>query len=175
MQLPHLMDFYNELIIKQDYFECHEIMEEAWKSKSNFTKKDPEVFLILLATGEYHYRRNNSIGAKRSYKRALSLYYENRYDLQAFGMEDALIDLMRARLSRMSTSAFIPASFPLTEPTWAALHASYGNGITIDAFRKKSEKRFIQDPAVVHKHRLRDRSGVIREREAAIKKRKHHE
>lgn len=174
MQLPHLMDFYNELIIKQDYFECHEIMEEAWKSKSAFTKKDPEVFLILLATGEYHYRQNNIAGSVRSYERALRLYDENQYDLRALGMKDELIDMMHRRLSRMPIDSFTPPVFPLADWIWQRLHGHYGRNMTYEAFRKASVDRFVYDEAVVYKHRLRDRSEVIREREAAIKKRKHH-
>src|SRR5699024_1451501 len=49
LKTADLLEFYNELIIKQDYFECHEIMEEAWKSKAERSKEDPEVFLILMA------------------------------------------------------------------------------------------------------------------------------
>ncbi|MFC3418168.1 DUF309 domain-containing protein [Salinicoccus hispanicus] len=174
MKLLHLMDFYNELIIKQDYFECHEIMEEAWKSKPMFTKKDAEVFLILLATGEYHYRRGNIPGAVKSYERALLLYHENEYDLGALGMTVDLIDMMHERLSRMPHDAFTPMQFPLTDHIWQALHREHAGGMTYEAFRKDSEDRFVSDAAVVCKHRLRDRSDVIREREAAIKKRKHH-
>ncbi|MCG1009067.1 DUF309 domain-containing protein [Salinicoccus sp. ID82-1] len=173
MQLLHLMDFYNELIIKQDYFECHEIMEEAWKSKPMFTKKDAEVFLILLATGEYHYRRQNITGAVKSYGRALRLYRENDYDLASLGVTDDLIGMMHRRLARMPDAAFTPMPFPLTDRMWRALHQEYAGGMTYEAFRKDLEYRFVSDEAIVHKHRLRDRSDVIREREAAIKKRKH--
>lgn len=46
----------------RDYFECHELLEEFWKNKPEFTKQDFEVGLILLATGQYHMRRGNITG-----------------------------------------------------------------------------------------------------------------
>ncbi|WP_342387006.1 DUF309 domain-containing protein [Salinicoccus bachuensis] len=173
MKLLHLIDFYNELIIKQDYFECHEIMEAAWKSKPDFSKNDPEVFLILLATGEYHYRRGNINGAIRSYRRAMKLHDENMYDLAALGMDDALIGMMAQRMDDMETEPFRPLPFPLTADMWLVLHRHYGGPLDIGAFKTWAEGRFVRDASIVFKHRLRDRSDVILEREAAIKKRKH--
>lgn len=173
MKLFHLIDFYNELIIKQDYFECHEIMEAAWKSKPDFSKNDAEVFLILLATGEYHYRRANINGARRSYRRALKLHEENMYDLAALGMEDALIGMMVQRMDDMETEPFRPLPFPLTEDMWLALHRHCGDPLDIEAFKRWARARFVRDAPIVSKHRLRDRTDVILEREAAIKKRKH--
>ena len=48
---------------KQHYFLCHDILEEAWKSNINFSKKDGIVSLILFSTAMYHYRRGNTKGA----------------------------------------------------------------------------------------------------------------
>ena len=44
-------------------FMCHDILEEAWKSNINFSKKDGIVSLILFSTAMYHYRRGNTKGA----------------------------------------------------------------------------------------------------------------
>lgn len=174
MDRTQLLDFYNELIIKQDYFECHEIMEMHWKSKAVFTKHDPEVFLILIAVAEYHYRRGNKTGAERSYDRAIALYEMHDYDLFPLGMKDDLVEMIRERRRSISTTPFIPMPFPLTEEVWAHLHALRDPLTPIGTFQKNIMNIFVQDEAIVFKHRLRDRSGVISDREAAIKKRKHH-
>ncbi|MBY8908409.1 DUF309 domain-containing protein [Salinicoccus roseus] len=175
MKLFHLIDFYNELIIKQDYFECHEIMEATWKSSPAFSKNDAEVFLILLATGEYHYRRGNINGAVRAYRRALKLHEENTYDLTALGMGEELVEMMIARMENMEDMPFHPLAYPLTEDMWQALHehGGYGPSPDIEAFKRWTRDRVVQDEEIVYKHRLRDRTEVLLEREAAIKKRKH--
>ncbi len=174
MDRTQLLDFYNELIIKQDYFECHEIMESHWKSKAAFTKHDPEVFLILVAVAEYHYRQGNTVGAERSYNRAIALYEAHGYDLFSLGMTENLIAMIHERKKHIKTTPFTPLQFPLTVETWSHLHTMHDPLTPIGTFREMAINIFVKDEAIVFKHRLRDRSGVISDREASIKKRKHH-
>jgi len=58
---------------------------------------------------------------------------------------------------------------------WQALHkhGGYGPSPDIEAFKRWTRDRVVQDEEIVYKHRLRDRADVLLEREAAIKKRKH--
>ena len=51
--------YFNE---NQDYFECHEVLEEYWKSLPDGGKEHPLTAYILLATGMYHWRRGNTTG-----------------------------------------------------------------------------------------------------------------
>ncbi|GAA3725537.1 DUF309 domain-containing protein [Salinicoccus jeotgali] len=173
MERTQLLDFYNELIIKQDYFECHEIMESHWKSKPVLTKHDPEVFLILVAVAEYHYRQGNTAGAERSYSRAIALYDAHEYDLFSLGMTEILITMIHERKKHIKTIPFTPLQFPLTDETWSHLHAMQDPSTPIGTFREMAINRFVQEEGIVFKHRLRDRSDVISDRNAAIKKRKH--
>ncbi|WP_411844369.1 DUF309 domain-containing protein [Salinicoccus sp. HZC-1] len=174
MKQSDLLEFYNELIIKQDYFECHEIMEEAWKRKNPRTKEDPEVFLILMAVGEYHYRRQNVAGAKKSYSKALKIYEDNPFSLENLGMEESLISAMISRMENMSSAKFKPLHFPLTRHILRRLHETYIHVLSYDGFLNWIREHQVTDEFIINKHLLRDRSQVVQEREAALKKRKHH-
>ena len=148
-----LLQFFNELIIKQDYFECHEIMEEAWKDKEIFTKEDPEVFFVLIVTGEYHYRRDNVIGAATSYKRALKLYEKHQYDVTAFGFGEEFIEMLQNRYSWV----------------YESLYEMYQDDFdSYSAFTLEILERFEKDESVIHRHRLRDREDVIEARLEAL-------
>ena len=73
---------------KQHYFLCHDILEEAWKAQPTFSKDDPVVALILLATACYHHRRGNFKGAHRSYKKALTVCrHHDKLTFQALGVD----------------------------------------------------------------------------------------
>ena len=69
---------YNPLFVKfivyfnenQDFFECHEVLEEYWKLSPDRTKEHPLVGYILLSTAMYHWRRGNTTGADRTIKKA---------------------------------------------------------------------------------------------------------
>ena len=64
-----LSHFYYQFHTHQHYFLCHDILEELWKSKPNFSKKDAVVSLILFSTAMYHYRRCNKLGALKAFKK----------------------------------------------------------------------------------------------------------
>ena len=59
--------YFNE---NQDYFECHEVLEELWKKKEPLDKDHWLVALILLSTGLYHWRRGNRKGAEKTLQNA---------------------------------------------------------------------------------------------------------
>ncbi|WP_017548912.1 DUF309 domain-containing protein [Salinicoccus carnicancri] len=173
MKTADLLEFYNELIIKQDYFECHEIMEEAWKSKAERTKEDPEVFLILMAVGEYHYRRGNIAGAVKSYQKALTIFDRRPFVLEKGGLEPSIISIMEGRLSDMHDVPFSPLEFPLTQTILIELNSTYMPAMPYESFLKWRKKRHVTDEFTVNKHLMRDRRQVEADRKAALKKRKH--
>src|SRR5699024_10385310 len=108
LKTADLLEFYNELIIKQDYFECNEIMEEAWKSKAERSKEDPEVFHILMAVGEYHYIRGNIDSDVKSYRKALSIFASRSIRLEEWGLEPSVISVMERRIANMHDLRFSP-------------------------------------------------------------------
>jgi hypothetical protein len=165
-----LIDFFNELIIKQDYFECHEILEEAWKEKGNFTKEDVEVFLILIVTGEYHYRRDNLIGATTSYKRALKLYESNHYHFDHLGFEDSFIDDIYKRFYKLSEKPFEPMQFPVKDWVYQDLYDLYEDEFdSYSQFTISILANVVRNKHITDKHRLRDRSDVVEARLQALK------
>ena len=164
-----IIEFFNELIIKQDYFECHEIMEDAWKDKENFTKTDAEVFIVLIVTGEYHYRRDNIIGATTSYKRALKLYEDHQYDLSEFGFEDGFIDKIEKRYHEIPKNSFVPMQFPIQDWVWEALYNAHESEFdSFSQFMTTMLANFETAVHITHKHSMRDRSDVIQKRLEAL-------
>lgn len=164
-----LLQFFNELIIKQDYFECHEIMEEAWKDKEIFTKEDPEVFFVLIVTGEYHYRRDNIIGAATSYKRALKLYDKHNYDVTAFGFGEELVDMLQERYTHLAEIRFKPMNYPIDGWIYESLYEMHQDDYeSYSVFTLEILERFEKDEKVIHRHRLRDREDVIEARLEAL-------
>lgn len=63
---------YNE---KFDYFECHEILEEAWKNEDKNLNKDcGYVCLLQLSVCLHHLRNKNYVGASKMYNYLRSHY-----------------------------------------------------------------------------------------------------
>ncbi len=56
-----------------DYFECHEILEEYWKTKPRGNRDDYLVGLIQVAVSLYHQRRTNWNGATKMMKSAITI------------------------------------------------------------------------------------------------------
>lgn len=169
MHQTHLLNFYNEFIIKQDYFECHEIMEEQWKEKERFTKKDPEVFLILIATAEYHYRRGNLPGAETSYKRALKLFMEAPFMLGKYGLSESAVEVFKNRLQNINYVKFKVMEFPLSREYFLMLQELIMPEASLETFKVFIDDLKVLDEQTVHKHKMRDRTPVIAERLQSLK------
>ncbi|MFC3900763.1 DUF309 domain-containing protein [Aliicoccus persicus] len=178
MEQKYLTDFYNELIIKQDYFECHEIAEDYWKSNGNFSKVDAEVFLIQISTGEYHYRRGNLTGAKKCYSKAIELLEEQHYNLDDLGLTEQTKAFLNHRLADILNHVpFKPPNIPLTESMLNMLYIQHGQHIEEHAFIASIYENHVTHHNIVHKHLVRDRTSVNQAREEALRlrqKRSHH-
>lgn len=142
--------FYNYIIEfheTRDYFECHEIMEYAWKSKSTYAKDDPEVALILLATAMYHFRRHNINGGKTTLNKAIFLLEHNYTFL----------------------NQYIEMNQLLTELKIIQSDASYRSiNIPVKLMQYAQHTSFSVDDQIIHKHMMRDRSQVIANRLYAL-------
>lgn len=167
-----LLKYYNEFIIKQDYFECHEIMEDAWKSKAHFSKEDDEIFFIQLSTAEYHYRRNNLYGARKIYRRAVARLDERHFPHLEYGLESGIIPLVRERLDTIGTEPFTPLLLPLTRPMLEALRAYAMPQLSMEGFQGHIGTIHKKDITLVQKHRLRDRSEIINVRNEKLREKR---
>ena len=65
-QFRHGIDLFNQ----QQFFECHEVLEELWR----VARDDSRIFLqslIHLAVAFYHHQRQNQPGAERQIRKSL--------------------------------------------------------------------------------------------------------
>jgi predicted metal-dependent hydrolase len=59
-----------ELFNREQFFECHEVLEELWRAAENDTRMFLQA-LIHLAVAFHHYRRDNITGARRQLDKSL--------------------------------------------------------------------------------------------------------
>ena len=139
----------------EDYFECHEVLEEYWKEIAPRDKTHPLTSWILLSTGMYHWRRGNFKGAYRSLKSA-----HNRIQLndgstfyEGLHMSNILDNLQQSIEFVHQQKPFHPFTIPV--------HS--------EELKEAIRNQHIPDPltgdALIHKHMLRDRSEILKARE----------
>lgn len=147
----------------RDYFECHEVLEEYWKEDVPDERKHYWVGLIQLAVGLYHQRRYNFSGAYRMIRNALSIIKNEQEMVLRLGLDyQKLITLIENRLTEIEgNKPYTSINLPITDEILLA-----------DCIQNCKEQGlqwgFISettDDYIVNKHKLRDRSEVIEERE----------
>ena len=141
----------------QDYFECHEVLEEYWKSIPHSDKNHPLTAYILLATGMYHWRRDNLAGAIRTLRKAEKKiaafpveYVEEINFQQLLANVQHSVELVEKGLP------FESFSFLLTSPHLQT---------TVGLAQQSMPLLPFGSEAVIHKHMLRDRSDIQRARD----------
>ncbi|WP_134699128.1 DUF309 domain-containing protein [Ammoniphilus sp. YIM 78166] len=152
--IRYLVHFHGD----RDFFECHEILEEYWKSQE--PRSDIWVALIQLAVGLYHHRRGNLVGAKKMIESHL-----NRLDPRDCGQlgldYQQLTELVRDRLDEIALERpYRELNLPLVD---SELLARCQAECKKRGFEWQGESS--TDPELVHRHSLRDRSDVIQARE----------
>jgi len=156
--IQYLVEFH----ATRDYFECHEIMEEYWKSTPENDNTNLYLAFIQVAVAQYHDRRNNKRGAKRMYSSAYNKLQLYTNKIQDIDLEKLCSDI-NLRLDH------------LTEP-FADINMVINNEALRRSCIEEAGKQKLNwgidssqvDEAVINRHLTRDRSGVIREREKAI-------
>lgn len=137
----------------QDYFECHEVLEEAWQ-EGNRSHLGYAV-LIQYAVAHYHARRGNMNGAKKSIE-AL----KQKLALASVPLEELGLDVSSFQDDLGSWP--LPEILPLQQKTRDA----------VEALKKSFPPTDLTFDQLIHKHLYRDRSSVVEERLAAIEARK---
>ena len=160
----NFMVYFNQ---NQDYFECHEVLEEYWKSLPNGNKEHPLTAYILLATGMYHWRRGNTTGAFRTIRKALNKFQLTGQQSSLYAQEIDLTQLLKDTqniVDRLEQGLpFEPFSIIVHSPQLARL---------IDEASQTMELLPFGSDAIIHKHMLRDRSDILLERHNSVEKRK---
>lgn len=149
----------------RDYFECHELLEDYWKSVDSRNKDSVWVGLIQLAVSNYHHRRNNFNGAKRTLEKSAHILFENKEKLEELDMDtNNLLPRIEEHLSRIKKhQLYYSYQLPLSkELTTLCIQRSKELGLVWGS------KSNMEDKTVIHRHMRRDRLPVIEERQKAL-------
>jgi hypothetical protein len=157
----------------RDYFECHELLEDYWKKTDSRNKDSIWVGLILLAVSTYHHRGGNFSGAKRTLKKAVKIFKLQDDSLTKLGLDKIHLDhFLKDRLSAIQKEkAYKSFELPICDPELIKLckkaceQKGFLWGIESD----------ITNKALVHRHKLRDRTSIIQERYRSLEMRKGNE
>ncbi|WP_102274696.1 DUF309 domain-containing protein [Cytobacillus massiliigabonensis] len=162
--IEYLIHFHGD----RDYFECHEILEEYWKEVDPNNKQSIWVGLILLAVSNYHHRRENFLGAKKTMTKAISILKNEKNRLLHLGIDaEKLINDLLARQKALSLgNPYTSYTIPIIDSILISNCKSgcIERGFTWDSVSDLHNKR------LVHRHSTRDRSNVIQERLDALNK-----
>jgi len=161
--LSYLVHFHAD----RDYFECHEILEEYWKSLSNESRSAVWVGLIQIAVGLYHHRRGNFAGAKKMLASAIRILHKHAAEVERLALDvNTLTSLLTERLSRIqSGEPYESLELPITDAALleACRQLAAQKGLV---FGQRSD---LSNDYLLHKHTLRDRTDVIEERKRSLK------
>ncbi|WP_426453692.1 DUF309 domain-containing protein [Paenibacillus sp. S-38] len=155
----YLVHFHAE----RDYFECHEVLEEYWKEHPEDADGEAYVGLIQLAVSLYHQRRGNLAGAVKMLSGAIRRLGGGA--AEKLGIREAeLLREMEGRLRALED----PASFvyrDLDIPLADADLVQSCREASGSSWERWAQPSDLSDRYLIDKHTLRDRSGVIEERE----------
>jgi predicted metal-dependent hydrolase len=160
--IDYLVHFHGD----RDYFECHEILEEYWKSLPQRDRSHVWVGLIQIAVSLYHQRRGNVSGAVKMMQSALSILQGHREELARLGLEaDELFPLLATALERMKQAApYQSINLPIADDNLL----QQCRRLCADAGSLFGQESDLNDSFLLHKHKLRDRSDVLAERERQL-------
>lgn len=164
------VDYLVQFHAQRDYFECHEILEEYWKSFPIEQRKAVWVGLIQIAVALYHQRRGNQSGADKMLTSAIRLLKQHHDDVQRLGLDStALNDLLEKRLREIKAGiSYHSLSLPIHDEE---LRKAYEHACALrnaPTFRESD----LNDHYLLNKHTLRDRSEVFAERQRQLDLRK---
>ncbi|ANC77736.1 hypothetical protein ABE65_013380 [Fictibacillus phosphorivorans] len=142
----------------QDYFECHEVLEDHWKDEG--MKGDLWPGLIQLAVAQYHHRRGNYNGARRMILSCKVKLQKEESALKELGIEvEPFLELLDRSVQRIERQQpFESIGLPLSSELFQACLTEANATEETWVLQTKT------DDTIIHKHSLRDRSSVIEER-----------
>ena len=157
---PLFIDYCAYFNGNNDYFECHEVLEEYWKEIAPKEKFHPLVGYVQLATGMYHWRRSNVTGAARIIEKAI-LNFELNRDSEFFefiDLKQLLLIMKNQHRKIQENEPFKHFKLPITDLQLQELVQQRIKTIPL------MDSHFI-----FNKHMLRDRTEILEARE--LKKR----
>jgi predicted metal-dependent hydrolase len=154
----------------RDYFECHEILEEYWKSHDRGNKDSVWVGLIQLAVSCYHHRRSNFIGAKKTLEKAMKILNKEEQILSSLGLNNIeFFSLLNERYIVIEKNQpYTSFNFPINDPYLTKLCQTH---CLILGFIWCSQSN-LSNSSLVNRHKMRDRTNIINERLSVLKRNK---
>lgn len=159
--VEYLIHFHGD----RDFFECHEILEEYWKAQ--LIRQEHWVALIQIAVGLYHHRRGNRSGSLKMLQSAARKITTSSALELGLDFEELILRISSRLLSIENGDAYEDMNLPITDDS--LLQECLGE------CAKRGwiwQARSSMDDQLVHRHTLRDRSGVIQEREESLRGKK---
>lgn len=153
----------------RDYFECHEVLEEYWKKKGG-GRNSIWVGWIQLAVGFYHYRRGNNRGALRTLKKAQRIFSSHGPDIEALGCDYHALQSLLSReiqLIEQDTPSYKSIVLPIKDEQLLTTCKRWCSEQQV-TWGSSSPST---NEALIHRHKLRDRTDVLKARDDAAKKR----
>jgi uncharacterized protein len=152
---PLFMQFVTYFNEHEDYFECHEVLEEYWKEIAPKDKTHPLTALILLATGMYHWRRDNLSGAERSLSKSIDRIQVNEESafFEGIHIHHVVKNIQHALEFVQQKKSFEPFQIQIVSQNLK------------DAIDTQPALIPLIGDHLIHKHMLRDRSEILKARE----------
>lgn len=162
-----LIDYLVYFHADRDFFECHEILEEYWKSLPREERSEIWVGLIQIAVALYHQRRGNFAGAEKMINGALTRLKLEEVNRYGFAGEE-LIDRLKVRKKEIEErNSYTDMDLPLHSPSLLAVCEKRCKERNVTWLSASD----LQNEFLLHKHKLRDRSDILAAREAEIQRR----
>jgi uncharacterized protein len=151
----------------RDYFECHELMEEYWKDNPQSPFKTCWLVLIRISVCLYHARRGNWTGAVKLMGKAAEEVEVELFD--KLGLDGAKLKeqlKQTAQEWRLAEVTYADIELPITDAQLreAAEQKCKDLGYTWGIHGLEAGDN------VIHRHRTRDRSEVVRARAESAKR-----
>lgn len=153
---PLFIDYCAYFNGNEDYFECHEVLEEYWKEIAPKEKLHPLVGYVQLATSMYHWRRANFNGATRMMSKAVLNFEQNRESefFEYINFKQCLM-VMKDKLQKMQAKEpFLKFTLPLENEQLQLL-----------VQQKISTCTPMDSHFIFNKHMLRDRTEILEARQ----------
>jgi predicted metal-dependent hydrolase len=156
--IDYLLHFHCE----RDYFECHEVLEEHWKTDPPKMRKKYWVGLIQVAVGLYHQRRGNFTGALRMISNSIQLLENDRQAIEKLGLhsEELIKELKKRKNEILDKRSYYSFNIPINDQE--LLHICQMQ--CKDSHKLWGKDSDLSDEYLIHKHIKRNRSTVIEER-----------
>lgn len=154
---PLFVDYCSYFNGNEDYFECHEVLEEYWKEIAPGEKQHPLVGYVQLATGLYHWRRGNFAGANRILQKAMVIFQKSDDSpfYEYIHKQDLLEHMQNSLLRIQHSQHFIAFQLPIVNDPLQLLVS-----------QKMTSLPSLSTQYIMNKHMLRDRSDILAAREA---------